>query len=255
MQEGFVFASKNHLPILVLGKGSNCLFDDQGFKGVALLNKIDFCNWENDFVHVGAGFSFSLLGTQTAKRGMSGLEFASGIPASVGGAVFMNAGANGEETCNSLFSVTFLNSQGQIEEWKRKDLDFGYRYSSFQNMKGAILAATFHLPNKSSSAREKQLQIIEYRKKTQPLKEKSAGCIFRNPSSHLSAGYLIEKCGLKGFSLKNAKVSEIHANFIVNPGSANASEVMDLIAHIQKIVYEKENVRLEPEVRRIPYDS
>lgn len=252
MKSGFSYASANRLPVLVVGKGSNCLFDDKGFNGVVLLNKIDFCNWkENASVHVGSGYSFSLLGSQSAKRGMSGLEFASGIPATVGGAIFMNAGANGRETCQSLQSVTYLEADGQIIEYNRKDLNFGYRLSPFQTMKGAIIAATFVLTGADINPREKQLQIIEYRKKTQPLKDKSIGCIFRNPAPNLSAGFLIEKCGLKGFTLGNAKVSEIHANFIVNIGSATSRDVQALISHIQNRVYEQTGVHLEPEVCRI----
>ncbi len=254
MQSGILFAKENKLPFLVLGKGSNCLFDDRGFPGVVLQSKIDFCEWRESSVYVGSGFSFSLLGVHSARRELSGLEFASGIPASVGGAIFMNAGANGKETFEALESVEFLNEDGEIRQYKKSELTFGYRTSSFHSMRGAILAATFALTPQSPSARETQLQIIDYRKKTQPLKEKSIGCIFRNPLN-ASAGALIDQSGLKGVKVGGARVSEIHANFIVNEAQATAEDVKKLMEQIQSCVLEKTGVHLEPEVRWVSYDS
>lgn len=233
------------LPKMVIGKGSNSLFDDRGFEGLVILNKIDFCEWGQSEVRVGAGYSFSLLGVQTARKSFSGLEFASGIPASVGGAVFMNAGANGKETADSLKSVEYLDKSGR-REYAFRELEFGYRTSSFQKMDGVILSATFSL-EKREGARQHQLKIIEYRMKTQPLKEKSIGCIFRNPPG-TSAGALIEQCNLKGLQIGGAKVSEVHANFIVNVNSAKAEDVKALIELVQQKVFEQTNVILEPEV-------
>lgn len=243
MQEAYLL----NMPILIVGKGSNCLFADEGFDGLVLLNKIDFCEWRENEVYVGSGYSFSLLGAQTAKKGFSGLEFASGIPATVGGAIFMNAGANGKETCTALKSVQYFD--GKISEYKREELNFSYRHSPFQEMKGAILAATFSL-TEQPSARQTQLQIIDYRMKTQPLKDKSAGCIFRNPKD-ASAGALIDKCGLKGTTFGGAKVSEIHANFIVNANQASASDVRALIRLVQEKVFAHTGILLESEVRLI----
>ena len=234
-------------PKLVVGKGSNCLFHDEGFAGLVILNKIDFCKWEDHEVTVGSGYSFSLLGVQTARRGLSGLEFASGIPATVGGAVFMNAGAAGRETADALKAVLYLDQNRR--EYRREELSFGYRKSPFQEMDGVILGATFAL-KPLEGARDSQLQIISHRMKTQPLKEKSIGCIFRNPSP-LSAGALIERCGLKGVHVGEAKVSEIHANFIVNEASASADDVKRLIRLVQERVFEQTGVPLEPEIRMI----
>jgi len=235
-------------PKMIVGKGSNCLFDDRGFDGLVILNKIDFCEWSDSEVTVGSGYSFSLLGVQTARKGLSGLEFASGIPATVGGAVFMNAGANGSETCNALKSILYFDGVTR-KEYQRGELQFGYRTSPFQGMKGVILAATFSLAP-LAEARKSQLQIVEYRMKTQPLKEKSAGCIFRNPQAK-SAGALIDQCGLKGLAVGGAKVSEMHANFIVNTNSASAEDVKKLIRLVQEKVLEQTGVYLEPEVRMI----
>ncbi len=255
MREGFLFAKSERLPFLVLGKGSNCLFDDLGFSGVVLLNKIDFCDWNGPSVSVGSGRSFSLLGVQSARRNLSGLEFACGIPASVGGAIFMNAGANGKETCEHLESVTYLHEDGRTQQYTKKELAFGYRNSSFQTMQGAILSAVFSLSEKRPDARETQLQILARRKKTQPLQEKSIGCIFRNPTVSLGAGSLIDQSGLKGFSVGGAKVSEVHANFIVNAKQATAKDVLDLIRSVQTQVFQKTGIHLEPEIRIVRYES
>jgi UDP-N-acetylmuramate dehydrogenase len=237
---------KNHR-YLVLGKGSNILFPDEGYNGVVILNKIHFCEGEKGVFYVGAGYSFSLLGSQTARKGWAGLEFASGIPGSVGGAVYMNAGANGGETFQYLTEVTYINEKGKIEVLPKGKLQWGYRTSSFQSRKGAIAAAKFHLIP-STEARARQLKIIDYRTKTQPYGDLSAGCVFRN-ASQLSAGALIEQCGLKGFSIGGAEVSLLHANFIVNRNNASAQDVVALAAHVRKVVLEKTGHDLEMEIR------
>ena len=251
MREAFAYAKAQNIPLLIIGKGSNCLFPDHGFPGLALLNKIDGCKIEGLQVTVGSGYSFSLLGVQTARRSLSGLEFASGIPATVGGAIFMNAGASGRETCDSLHSVSYMHDTGEVREYLRKDLKFGYRKSPFQSMSGAILGATFLL-ELSLISRKSQLEIVDYRMKTQPYKDKSIGCIFRNPSTSLSAGAIIDQCGLKKYKIGGAKVSEMHANFIVNTGGAKASDVLELIRIIQNRVKQKLDIELEPEIRIIP---
>jgi UDP-N-acetylmuramate dehydrogenase len=250
MEEGFRFCREEQLPFLVIGKGSNCLFHDAGFHGLVLQNKIHFFDEKEAVFHVGAGYSFSLLGSQTARKGFTGLEFASGIPATVGGAVFMNAGANGKETADALQSISYLHSDGKRLEYKREEIEFGYRFSSFQKMKGAIISATFRL-QPSASSKKQQLKIIDYRKQTQPLKEKSIGCIFRNPSFGVSAGAVIEQCGLKGAVFGDAKVSELHANFIVNQGKATACDVGQLIKRVQEEVFQQTRIYLEVEIRMI----
>ncbi|HSX14157.1 MAG TPA: UDP-N-acetylmuramate dehydrogenase [Chlamydiales bacterium] len=252
MREGLLFAKNQSLPFLILGKGSNCLFDDRGYNGVVLLNRIDFCEWKDQSVQVGAGYSFSYLGVQSAKLGLSGLEFASGIPASVGGAIFMNAGANGKETCEALVSVQFMDTFGNLKEYTKDDLFFSYRHSSFQTQLGAIISATFRFTPVATS-RQKQLEIIDHRMKTQPLKDKSIGCIFRNPEGN-SAGHLIQESGLKGLRCGGAKVSEIHANFIVNDQQATSKDILSLMHEVQQRVFLKTGIHLQPEVRVIPYD-
>lgn len=250
LQELIAYCFEEQIPYFILGKGSNCLFDDQGFDGLVILNKINHCQIEDMQATAGAGYSFSLLGIQTARKGLGGLEFASGIPGSVGGAVFMNAGANGKETCDALVSVTFVNEKGEIHTFLKSDLQFRYRFSSFHEMKGAIAEARFQL-NLSPEARKTQLKIVDYRMQTQPYKDKSAGCIFRNPPEH-SAGALIEKCGLKAVSIGGAKVSPMHANFIINAGHATAKDVLELAAHVKEKVFQETGVSLEMEVRYVP---
>ena len=244
MEEAYSF----DLPKIVIGKGSNCLFGDAPFVGLVILNKIDFTDWEGSALFCGSGTSFSLIGVQSARKKLSGLEFASGIPATVGGAVFMNAGANGSETADSLKSVLFFDGKKR-REILREELVFGYRKSPFQKMDGVILAARFSLKGKEE-ARKKQLEIISYRMRTQPLKEKSAGCVFQNPPNR-SAGALIEQCGLKGLQIGGAKVSEIHANFIVNSKWASAEDVKKLIELVREKVFQQTGVLLETEIRLI----
>lgn len=251
MQEALRHCHAEKLPFLILGKGSNCLFDDRGFDGVVIANKIAFCTFQETLVPVGAGYSFSLLGTQTARKGLAGLEFASGIPGTVGGAVFMNAGANGQETCNALIEVQFVDEEGSLIVYKRSDLHFAYRTSCFQQMKGAIVGATFQL-EMCPKSRAKQLGIIDYRTKTQPYSDKSAGCVFRNPPAH-SAGALIQQCGLKGKKIGGAEVSPVHANFLINRENATAKDILELAQFVKQVVKEQTGVDLDMEIRHIPH--
>lgn len=252
MQETLILCLRHKLPYFILGKGSNTLFDDQGFAGVVIANRIQFLNKIGEETwHVGAGYSFSLLGSQTSREGLAGLEFASGIPASVGGAIYMNAGANGSDTSQTLLSVDYVTNEGELLTLSNKELHFSYRFSSFQERKGAIVGATFKL-TQSSSARQKQLDIIRYRKKTQPYGSKSAGCIFRNPSC-AHAGALIEQCNLKGEKIGGAEVSTLHANFLINADEATSSDILNLISHVKLKVKEKTGFDLEHEIRYIPH--
>ncbi|MES2121497.1 MAG: UDP-N-acetylmuramate dehydrogenase [Chlamydiota bacterium] len=253
MQSLIRYCTAQKLPFIVIGKGSNCLFDDRGFDGLVILNKISFCVWEGSVVHVGAGYSFSLLGVQTARLGFSGLEFASGIPGSVGGAVFMNAGASGAETANCLAEVSFVDADGYLEMLPRDQISFSYRTSCFQKKKGAIVSAKFQL-QPCGEARSKQLGIVDYRTRTQPYSDKSAGCVFRNPPGQ-SAGALIEQCGLKGVKVGGAEVSILHANFIVNKGGATSQDILALSEIIAKRVKETTGVDLEMEIRPISVED
>lgn len=251
MQEVLCLCRRESLPFLIVGKGSNLLFDDRGFNGLVIHNKIHFCEFKELSAYVGGGYSFALLGVQTARRGWSGLEFASGIPASVGGAVYMNAGANGFETVQTLKEVTYIDEWGDLHILPKEKMTFGYRTSSFQEKKGAIVAALFEL-TPSREARQTQLRIVDYRTQTQPYGEKSAGCVFRNPGQE-PAGALIQKCGLKGISIGGAEVSSLHGNFIVNKGNATAQDVRDLAHLVKKHVFEQTGIELVMEICQVPY--
>ena len=251
LQEALIFCHREKTPFLLVGKGSNSLFHDDGFDGLVILNRIIFCEENGLEVHVGGGYSFSLLGTKTAKKGLTGLEFAAGIPASVGGAIFMNAGANGGEVADSVTEVTFVDEEGIVHHYSREELEFSYRTSSFQNKKGAIAAARFLL-TESPLARDKQKEIVSYRLKTQPYNQPSCGCVFRNPSVGQSAGSLIEACVLKGKRVCGAKVSSLHANFIINDGKATARDVLLLAKTLKECVKQKTGVDLDLELRSMP---
>lgn len=249
MQELRFFMNREKLPYWVVGKGSNSLFDDRGFEGLVILNKIDFLDFNQGALHVGAGYSFSLLGAQMARKGWGGLEFASGIPGSVGGAIYMNAGANGQETADTLTHVGVIDQEGTFAE--KGELSFSYRTSPFQKTQDIIVSGRFKL-KEDPAARKAQLSIIEYRTGTQPYGEKSAGCYFRNPEG-VGAGALIEQCGLKGKRMGGAEVSPVHGNFIVNRGDATTKDVLELAAFVQKEIHEKTGKVLEMEVLPIPY--
>lgn len=252
MSEMLTYAHQANLPVHVLGKGSNSLFDDRGFNGLVILNRIDFLTQNENRLTVGSGYSFARLGGITARGGWSGLEFASGIPATVGGAVYMNAGANGKETADVLVEVRYVTEEGNLLSFPKASLEFGYRFSSFQTWRGAIVEAVFQL-TPSETAKMQQKEILDYRLKTQPYGDKSAGCAFRNPEGD-SAGRLIEAVGLKGMRVGGATISKMHANFIVNTGQACAQDVLALIAKIKEEIYREKGVALQEEIRYIPYE-
>ena len=235
---------------LVIGKGSNLLFDDRGFNGLVILNEIDFLEQDDTTFFVGGGRSFSHLGAKTARMGYAGLEFASGIPGTVGGAVYMNAGAGGHETCDVLTEVHFVDSY-RLHVLPRKALSFAYRSSPFQTMRGAIVAAKFDL-KPCLEAKKRQLDLINYRMKTQPYGEKTCGCVFRNPGDE-GAGALIDACGLKGLQIGDIEVSGQHGNFLINRGQGRACDVLKLIAKIKQVVKEKKGIDLEIEVKTVDF--
>ena len=253
MQDVMRFTHTSKEKFLILGKGSNILIDDKGFDGIVILNKISEILWSDRTVKVGAGYSFALLGTQSTRKKFSGLEFAPGIPGSVGGAIFMNAGANKMEVKDVVMSVEYVNETGDIVTFSRDEIEFKYRFSMFHQMKGSIVSATFNL-QPSNCANEMQKKMINYRMSTQPYKDKTFGCAFTNPTNQ-SAGKLIEDCGLKKTTVGGASVSDKHANFIVNSGNATTEDVKELLCHIQIEIKKKTGITLEREVRFVSFDG
>ncbi|EGL82175.1 UDP-N-acetylenolpyruvoylglucosamine reductase [Caldalkalibacillus thermarum TA2.A1] len=239
------------MPYRVIGRGSNLLVRDGGIRGAVIKvgEGLDYLRIEGEKVTAGAGFSFIKLATIIAKQGLSGLEFAGGIPGTVGGAVYMNAGAHGSDVSRVLHSAQILFDDGELATLSNEELKFSYRTSILQNeRKGICLEATFKL---KKGDREQILKTMaqnkDYRKQTQPLQQPCCGSVFRNPKPY-SAGRLIEEAGLKGFRIGDAQISTKHANFIVNLGNATAKDVLALIKHIQHTIAEKYGVEMHPEV-------
>ena len=235
----------------LLGNGSNILFADEGFSGVVIdVSALDAeIAVEDTVLTAGAGVRLAALCKAALKHGLSGLEFAYGIPGTVGGAVYMNAGAYGGELRQVVRQVTFLHADGRLETFENGDCAFGYRTSVFENMPGVIVSARLALqPGEPAAIEAKMRELMEKRRASQPLELPSAGSTFKRPAGHF-AGPLIQDAGLKGRGVGGAKVSEKHAGFVVNFDHATAADVRATIALVQKTVYETSGVRLEPEVR------
>ena len=239
----------------VIGRGSNLLVLDEGYDGVIVVLGRKFAAIEQragekggeTLVQVEAGCSLMKLVNWCAAQGLQGLEFAAGIPGSVGGAVVMNAGAWGKEMSEVLSSVTFLRRSGEFAEREKGNLAFSYRHLETEGM--TVVAAEFLLQAGDRQAIERRCgQLMRDRKAKQPQGLANAGSFFKNPVGLPAAGKLIQDAGLKGVSVGGARVSEAHANFLVNTGSATAQDFLDLMRLVQEKVLERFGVRLEPEV-------
>lgn len=244
---------ENDIPLFILGRGSNLLISDDGMKGVVLTLDGDFRNIsvEENKITCGAGVSLTKLCVFALSQSLSGLEFAYGIPGSVGGAVYMNAGAYGGEMKDVVVSVTHITSDGEIVTLDKSQLDFAYRHSIYKNTDDIILSATFELKSDNSEEIKARMDDFMTRRKTkQPLEFPSAGSVFKRPEGNF-AGTLIEQCGLKGTTIGGAQVSVKHAGFIINIGEATCSDVLDLIKLVQNTVKEKTGYFLEREIIHI----
>ena len=242
--------TSEHVPWLVLGKGSNLLVTDKGFRGAVIkLNRaLDFIRLEGSMVHVGAAYSLIKLAALTSKHGLSGFEFAGGIPGTVGGAVYMNAGANGADISQIFQSAEVILESGEVRRMYADELQFAYRHSALQKKRAIVTEASFQLAYQDSDSIKKRFnQNKETRMRTQPLPFDCAGSVFRNPPNALAAK-LIEEAGLKGVRYGGAEVSSKHANFIMNMGHASAADVLNLIQHIQEKVHAQFQVQLVPEI-------
>ncbi|WP_404470294.1 UDP-N-acetylmuramate dehydrogenase [Sutcliffiella horikoshii] len=254
LQETMETINKYKVKWTAIGRGSNLLVSDLGIEGVVIKlgNGMDHLELEGDEVHVGGGYSLIKLVTIISKKGLTGLEFAGGIPGSVGGAVYMNAGAHGSDMSKVLKKAHILFEDGKMEWLNADQLNFSYRTSILQKERpGICLEAVLNVEQGNREEVVAQLQKNkDYRRDTQPFSYPCAGSIFRNPLPDY-AGQLIEKAGLKGHKIGGAKVSDMHANFIVNDDGAKAQDVLDLIEYIKKTIFEKYNVQLETEVEII----
>ena len=244
-------AQKEKIDFFLLGNGSNVLASDDGFRGVIIKLGGDFLNVsvEKDTITAGAGVTLTKLANAAMNASLSGLEFASGIPGTLGGALFMNAGAYGGEMKQVVRKVTVFDPKSQsIKVLSNEEMEFGYRRSILKEKGYIALSCIIKLEESDSSIiRDTMLELAKKRKEKQPLEYPSAGSTFKRPEGYF-AGKLIEDAGLGGCRIGGAEVSEKHKGFVINKGNASAKDVRDLIEHVTKTVREQSGVTLEPEV-------
>lgn len=240
----------NDFPFLVLGNGSNLLVGDRGIRGAVLcLAKADGFEVNETNIYADAGITLARLANEAAKRSLTGLEFAAGIPGTLGGGVVMNAGAYGGELCDVITRVRYLDEAGKLCECSADECDFAYRSSRFQDSSLVVVGCDIKFSKgNESEIRARMLDLKRQRSEKQPLDKPSAGSAFKRPEGYFAAK-LIDDCGLRGVTVGGAGVSEKHTGFIVNNGDATAADVRGLIEYVQKTVFEKTGVSLTPEIR------
>ena len=244
------FVKENDIKHYILGRGSNVIFRDNGFKGVVIktanMQQIDYT--DETTVFAGAGVPMNVLCKSLQEHSLEGLEFCYGIPGNVGGGLYMNAGAYGGEISNAVCEVEYIDENCEVKTINVKDCDFAYRHSVFQSKDWFITGCTFKL---KKGDKEKILEfmedIMQRRIDKQPLDKPSAGSSFKRPAGYFAAA-LIEQCGLKGCSVGGAQVSEKHSGFIINKGDATCSDIVALAEHVEKVVFEKTGVAIEKEM-------
>lgn len=242
-----------NLPVTVLGGGSNVLVLDGGIRGIVIqLNEmLPVMSCKGDVIRVSAGFMLKDVCAFAQQNGLTGIEFACGIPGTLGGAVFMNAGAYGGEMSHVVLRVRTVDHAGEIHEYQADEMAFGYRKSIFQTRQEFVVGVELQLKKGDKVAIANEMaDLMKRRESKQPLEMPSAGSTFKRPQGYF-AGTLIEQTGLKGLSVGGAQVSLKHAGFVVNKGNATAQDILDLIHEVQRRVEEAHGVHLEPEVRII----
>ncbi len=236
----------------ILGAGTNVLAPDSFLEGVVICLKDGLDGMElldSDRIRVMAGVTMTRAAVFAAKHGLSGLEFAHGIPGTVGGGVYMNAGAYGGEICQVLESAVVMSADGTLRTVSCEDMQFSYRHSVLEDSGEIVVSAIFRLsPMPSEQINEKMKELMARRSASQPLDMPSAGSAFKRPVGGYAAA-LIDEAGLKGYQVGGAAISTKHAGFAVNLGGATAADVKTLLKNVSDIVYEKSGIRLEPEVR------
>ncbi|MBU7005634.1 UDP-N-acetylmuramate dehydrogenase [Phosphitispora fastidiosa] len=245
------FAIQQGLPLTVMGNGSNMLVKDGGIRGIVLKISRGFNQIEvkGTVITAEAGVFIPTLSARAAREGLTGMEFAAGIPASVGGAVSMNAGAHGKSMADVVRGVTALTGDGNTVSLEKEEIGFSYRKSGIPGKGLVILTADFDLkPGEPEEIMAANKVNLEKRRRSQPLEFPTAGSVFANPPGQW-AGWLIENAGCKGMRIGDAMVSDKHANFIVNLGMAKAEDILQLITRIKNLVMQKYQIELELEVR------
>ena len=244
------FCKTENIHVTVVGNGSNLLVSDEGIDGVVICTeKINYVNCENGVITSGAGAFLAVVANTAARDSLTGLEFAAGIPGTVGGGTFMNAGAYGGELKDVIETVTAMDADGTVKVFKNADCGFGYRTSIFAGY--VILEVTFRLKKgKKEEIIDTMKDLAGRRRAKQPLEYPSAGSTFKRPEGYF-AGKLIEDAGLKGYNIGGAEVSEKHSGFVINKGGATAKDVLDLVDYIKHQVKEKFGVDLQEEIKLI----
>ena len=252
------FVQREGVDSWYIGNGSNLLVSDKGLNGIAILLDSGFdgeIEVDGTVLLAPAGKKLSAVCAAACAAGLTGLEFAYGIPGSVGGAVYMNAGAYGGEMKDRLLWVEYLAPTGEIVRLQQEQLSLSYRHSRFmeEGMQGScIVRAAFGLQRGEKAAIQSEMdRILNQRRQKQPLEYPSAGSTFKRPQGAFAA-QLIDKCGLKGFTVGGAQVSEKHAGFVINTGKATCADVLELTRQVQECVQEKTGYLLELEVRQLP---
>jgi len=246
------YAKQTDLPVTVVGNASNLIVRDGGIRGlVMILTKMNTIMTDGNTVTAAAGAALIKTTEVAQAHALTGVEFAAGIPGSVGGGLFMNAGAYGGEIKDVVVAAEVLTPEGEIRTLDHDELDFGYRHSSIQDYHDIVLTATFELKAGDADAIQAQMDDLNARRAAkQPLDLPSCGSVFKRPEGHYT-GRLIQAAGLQGYQMGGAQVSMKHAGFIVNIDHATATDYLDLIAHIQAVIWKEDAVKLETEVRII----
>ena len=241
------------VPCYIMGNGSNLLVGDRGYRGVILqiCKKMNRIRIQDTVIQAQAGALLSKVAAEAQAKGLTGFEFASGIPGSLGGAVMMNAGAYGGEMKQVLTQAQVLNASGEIEDVLAEEMELGYRSSVFSRNGGVILSASIQLEPGDPSAIQSRMEELKFlRTSKQPLEYPSAGSTFKRPEGYF-AGKLIQDAGLRGFQVGGAQVSEKHCGFVINKDQASAMDIRSLMEQVSEKVYTRFGVRLEPEVKLI----
>lgn len=236
----------------MIGSGTNILAPDEGLRGLTICLKdgfTDLVQLDDTHIRVGAGVSMTKAAVFAASLGLSGLEFAHGIPGSVGGGVYMNAGAYGGEIKDVCIQVDVCDFDGEVKSYTGDEMHFSYRHSRLEEEQGIVTSAIFSLVKKSEDdIRDLMKELAAKRKASQPLDKPSAGSAFKRPVGGYAAA-LIDNAGLRGFQIGGAAVSKKHTGFVVNLGDASADDVKKLLNHVSDVVFERSGIRLEPEIR------
>ena len=249
------FAKKNNIPLYIIGNGSNLLVNDKGVKGIILKIGIDKIKIDkekdNIYVTVGAGTKIMNLGVKLKNESITGFEELSGIPGTIGGANRMNAGAYGKEMKDIIIETKCIDKKGNINILSNEEQKLGYRTSIFQDNNYIILELKLKLKNgKKQEIEEKMKQYETERKEKQPYEYPSAGSTFKRGDGYITA-QLIDECGLKGYSIGGAQISEKHAGFVINKGNATSEDILNLIQYTKKKVFEKFKIEIAEEIEII----